>query len=86
MSYYKRDGQFANAGCVAGIHPDILLGHACSPLEILDWMDELEKSFYAFSNGYSVPANMALDYMRRSESRSHTQKQLSPGTAVSTPF
>ncbi len=49
MSHYQRDGHFANAGCVAGVHPDILLGHTCSPEEILDWMDELEGSFYAFS-------------------------------------
>ncbi len=29
MSNYQRDGQFANAGCVAGVHPDMLLGHTC---------------------------------------------------------
>ena len=69
MSHYQRDGHFANAGCVAGVHPDMLLGHPSSPSEILDWMDELEGSFFAFSGSYSIPANMAADYMRRSESR-----------------
>lgn len=70
MSHYQRDGYFANAGCVAGVHPDILLGHTSSPLEILDWMDELEASFYAHANAYVIPAIRAADYMRRSESGS----------------
>jgi len=70
MSQYQRDGQFANAGCVAGVHPDMLVGHACSPLEILDWMDELEGTFYALYNSYNIPANMAADYMQKRESKS----------------
>ncbi len=69
MSQYQRDGQFANAGCVAGVHPDMLVGHTCSPGEILDWMDELEGSFFALSSSYSIPANMAADYMQKRESK-----------------
>jgi len=69
MSYYQRDGEFANAGCVAGVHPDMLLGHTCSPTEILDWMDELEGNFFALSNDYTIPANMAADYMQKRESK-----------------
>lgn len=69
MSHYQRNGQFANAGCVAGVHPDVLLGHTCSPLEILDWMDELEESFFGFSGSYTIPANMTTDYIRKSESK-----------------
>ena len=69
MSQYQRDGQYANAGCVAGVHPDMLLGHTCSPGEILDWMDELEGSFFALSNSYNIPANMAADYMQKRESK-----------------
>ncbi len=69
MSQYKRDGQFANAGCVAGVHPDMLLGHTCSPGEILDWVDELEGSFFALSNNYSIPATRAVDYIQKRESR-----------------
>jgi len=68
MSNYQRDGLFANAGCVAGIHPDILLGHKCTPLEILDWIDELEGRFFAYSNSYKIPANMAADYIRKNGS------------------
>lgn len=69
MSYYLRNGQFANAGCVAGVHPDILLGHECTPDEILDWMDNLEERFFRFSEGYTIPANGAEDYIKRRESR-----------------
>jgi len=69
MSHYQRDGQYANAGCVAGVHPDMLLGHTCSPTEILDWMEELEGNFFAFSNNYTLPANMAADYMQKRESK-----------------
>ena len=69
MSNYKRDGQFANAGCVVGVHPDMLLGHKCTPVEILDWMDQLEGSFYAFANSYTIPATMAKDYMQKRESK-----------------
>ncbi|MFH0756180.1 MAG: FAD-dependent oxidoreductase [Bacteroidota bacterium] len=73
MSYYQRNGPYANAGCVAGVHPDMLLGHACSPLEILDWMDELEGRFFAFSGSYNLPANMAFDYMRKNGSNKISQ-------------
>lgn len=69
MSYYLRDGDFSNAGCVVGVHPDLLLGHESSPLEILDWMDDLEEKFFAISNNYVIPANRAYDYIKRAESK-----------------
>ncbi len=69
MSQYRRDGQFANAGCVVGVHPDMLIGKVSSPIEILDWMDKLEASFFAFSDSYAIPANMATDYIRGKESK-----------------
>lgn len=69
MSRYMRDGNFANAGCVAGVHPDMLLGHKCTPTEILDWMDELEESFYRYADSYIIPANMAADYMKKADSK-----------------
>jgi len=69
MSNYQRDGHYANAGCVVGVHPDMLLGHKSSPKEILDWMDELEGNFFTFSNSYKIPANMAADYIRKRVSK-----------------
>ena len=55
MSNYRRNGRFANAGCVAGIHPDQLAGKTVSPAEALDWLENLEHSFYEFSNGFQAP-------------------------------
>lgn len=69
MSYYLRDGNYSNAGCVVGVHPDSLLGRKSTPVEILDWMDQLEEKFYAFSNSYTIPANRAYDYIKKIESK-----------------
>ncbi len=71
MSYYQRNGQFSNAACVTGIHPDVLLGHSCTPNEILDWMDKLEEKFYHYSDDYSIPATKASDYIKKRKSRNN---------------
>ena len=71
MSYYQRNGQYSNAACVAGIHPDALLGHTCTPNEILDWMDELESKFYDYTKDYSIPAVRASDYTKKRKSRNN---------------
>ena len=55
MSYYLRNGKFANAACVAGIHPDELAGKTVSPLEALENLQSLEESFYKFAGGYKAP-------------------------------
>ncbi|MBN2441970.1 MAG: NAD(P)/FAD-dependent oxidoreductase [Spirochaetales bacterium] len=75
MSFYLRDNRFANAGCVAGVHPDMLLGHTSGPVEILDWMDTLEEQFYNFSGSLVIPGLRAEDYMKRKNS-----KPLDPGS------
>lgn len=79
MSYYKRDGKYANSGIVAGVHPDMLIGRKCSPLEILDWMDLLEEEFYTFSDGYAVPASRVSDYMKQKSSVGNLQGSYSQG-------
>ncbi len=63
MSYYQRNGSFANAGIVAGVHPDMLSGKTCTPEEALDWMDEMEQKFFALNSSFAVPACPALDYI-----------------------
>lgn len=68
MSYFKREGEFSNAGCVVGVHPDVLLGHKATAFEILDWMDKLEGNFYEFSEKLEIPAIKAFDYMKKRKS------------------
>jgi uncharacterized protein len=68
MSYYQRSGHYSNAAVVAGISPDVLLGHTCTPEEILDWMDEIEERFYNYSKDYSIPATRAADYTKKRKS------------------
>lgn len=79
MSYFERDGIFSNAGCVVGVHPDLLLGKKCTPLEILDWMDKLEEKFYDFSNSLVLPANRASDYIKKTESKNVAHSSYSLG-------
>jgi uncharacterized protein len=55
MSNYQRNASFANAACVAGIHPDELAGRKVTPLEALTWLENLEHSFFDFSKGYQAP-------------------------------
>ena len=64
MSYFSRNGYFANAGCVAGVHPDMLVGHTATTFEALDFMDKLEESFYEFKNSFTIPANGVKEYMQ----------------------
>ncbi len=55
MSFYKRDGKFANAACVAGINLDKINGRTTSPHEALDWIERLEQNFYKYSGNFKVP-------------------------------
>ncbi len=68
MSYYQRGGEFANAACVAGIHPDQLSDSAMSPAAALDWLESLESFFYEFAEGYAAPFCTIKDFLRRKES------------------
>ena len=63
MSYYRRNGEFANAACVAGLHPDQLAGRIVSPLEALDELEKLENSFYEYTQGYAAPFCTIKDFI-----------------------
>jgi uncharacterized FAD-dependent dehydrogenase len=63
MSYYRRNGRFANAACVAAIHPDELAGKEVTPAEALDWLEKLEKYFYHYSGSYAAPACTIADFI-----------------------
>ena len=77
MSYYQRDGQFANAACVAGVHPDELLGRQASASETLDYVAGLENRFYDFDFGYTAPSCSIRDFINQTET-AHTIKSSYP--------
>jgi len=66
MSFYRRDGQFANAACVAGLHPGELTGGEVSALEALDLVEQLERSFFSFTGSYQAPACSIRDFLQGS--------------------
>jgi uncharacterized protein len=67
MSSYSRDGRFSNAACVASVHPDELAGRKVTPLEALQWLEELEHSFYTFAEGYRAPFCSIEDFLHARE-------------------
>lgn len=66
MSYYQRDGRYANAAGVAAIHPDALAGKTVSAQEALDVVQKLENSFFNVTKGYNAPACSISDFIKGS--------------------
>ncbi|MFA5928950.1 MAG: FAD-binding protein, partial [Candidatus Margulisiibacteriota bacterium] len=65
MSRYQRDGKFANAGCVAGVKLDDMLGRTVEPQEALDLLEKLEARFYKIAKSYRVPFCSVQDFITR---------------------
>jgi uncharacterized protein len=63
MSYYRRNGSFANAACVAGLHPGELAGKEVTPLEALELLEYLERAFFRHTGDYSAPACSITDFL-----------------------
>ncbi len=64
MSHYSRSGSFANAACVAGIHPDGFAGKKVSPLETLDLLEQLEARFFTLTKNYAAPVCSISDFIQ----------------------
>ena len=69
MSYYMRDGDYANSACVAAIHPDELAKREVTPLEAIDYLEKLERQFFMHAGGYEAPSCTIQDFI---DSRSRT--------------
>jgi hypothetical protein len=65
MSLYQRNAKFANAACVAGVNLEKLLGKEVSAIEALDWLENLEKSFFDYSNGFTAPFCSIQDFINK---------------------
>ena len=63
MSLFNRDGQFANAACVAGVGIADLSGQDCTPLEALDWLERMEQRFYEYAGGYQSATCRISDFL-----------------------
>ncbi len=63
MSLYQRNNHFANAACVASVDINEILGKEVSPLEALDWLEDLEKKFYEITSDYKAPACSIKDFI-----------------------
>jgi uncharacterized FAD-dependent dehydrogenase len=64
MSRYQRNGNFANAACVAGLNLHQYLHREVSASEALDWLEKLEQSFYQHVNGYRAPICSIQSFLR----------------------
>jgi len=67
MSPYSRAGKFANAACVAGIHPDELVGRTTTPQETLSWITDLEQSFYNIFSSFRAPFCSVKDFIQQTQ-------------------
>jgi uncharacterized protein len=73
MSLYQRNAKFANAGCVAGVNLEKLLGKEISALEALDWLENIEKSFYKYSDGFKAPYCSIQDFINKKTPSRNTE-------------
>ena len=69
MSFYKRDGKFSNAACLAGIDLARLTGREVSPLEALDWLEGLEQKFYDHSGSFKAPGCTIQNFIEKKETK-----------------
>lgn len=79
MSFYSRGGGFANAACVAGLHPDELAGKTVSPLEALENLEKLERKFFDIAGGYSAPACSIGDFLKQKKNASNLRSSFPLG-------
>lgn len=64
MSYYQRDGEFANAALVAGLSLDDLTGRSNTAADSLNWLEALEKDFFNAAPDYQAPAMTIGDFLK----------------------
>lgn len=63
MSYYARNSKWANAAIVAGLNLNEFLRREVSPLEALDWLEDIEHSFFSIKNSFDLPAVKISDFL-----------------------
>jgi hypothetical protein len=67
MSLYLRNRKFANAACVAGVSMERLLRRETTPMQALEWLNNLEHRFYEYAQGYQAPFCRIQDFIDEKE-------------------
>jgi uncharacterized protein len=67
MSYYDRDNVFANAACVAAIHPDQIAQKEVNAIDALAALEDLESLFFNYSNSFKAPCCSIRDFLLEKE-------------------
>jgi hypothetical protein len=63
MSYYKRDNRWANAAIVASVNIEKLFNREVSASETLDWLENIESTFYNYTGNYDAPACLIKNFL-----------------------
>ncbi len=73
MSRYLRNGNFANAACVAALNLNRILRREVSAPEAIDWLEKLEQSFYRYTSGYAAPFCSIKDFISQKITSANNQ-------------
>jgi len=83
MSYYMRDGQFANAAIVAGISPALIGGSGLTALQSLEWLESREQDFYRLTGDYRAPSMTIRDFISDNPTGKVLPSSYEPGLMAS---
>ncbi|MBN1970095.1 MAG: FAD-dependent oxidoreductase [Candidatus Delongbacteria bacterium] len=78
MSVYKRNAPFSNAAVVAPVDLRKILGEKCDPLHAIEWLHQLEKKFYTYTNSFDIPAIRIDDFLKSGKSSGKLNKSSFP--------
>lgn len=83
MSYYRRDGTYANSAVVVNISAEDFLKRDSTPLEGLHFRKRWEKKAFIMGGGrYFAPAQRLTDFLRDKESLLPVSTSYSPGVKL----
>ncbi len=63
MSDYDRNGKFSNSAVVTSFNVEHITGRTVSPLESLDILEKMERTFFEFNNSFALPAMTISDLL-----------------------
>jgi len=79
MSSYLRNSEYANSAIVVSVKPAQLLGKEGSAIEILEYVENFEKSIYDIKNSFEIPAMRISDFCAGKGSSGNAETSYSHG-------